>query len=84
MGRDRLVTVPMPAGMLRAGGWVEARISQVLGRTAALDPMRIRTLTTSSIYSTQAFREATGFSPPVDLSGALDRIAAWYLSHNDG
>jgi nucleoside-diphosphate-sugar epimerase len=83
LGRDRSVSVPMPAGMLRAGGWVEARISPVLGRTAALDPIRIRTLTTSSIYSTQAFREATGFSPPVDLSAALERIAAWYLSRND-
>lgn len=84
MGRNRLVTVPMPSGLLRVGGRVEGRISPVLGRTAVLDPMRIRTLTTSSMYSTAAFREATGFDPPIGLAAALERIAAWHVSQNEG
>lgn len=63
--------VGVPAWMARLG----ARAIGGRGGSAA----RIETLTTSVEYSIEAFQAATGYVPPYSLTGAAQRIAAWYV-----
>jgi nucleoside-diphosphate-sugar epimerase len=72
-------TVPVPAVLVRGIGAIEGRLARLRGRLPLLDESRLATLTRSVSYSTVAFREATGFSPPVPFDEALRRLAAAYV-----
>ncbi|MFN8619368.1 MAG: NAD-dependent epimerase/dehydratase family protein [Chloroflexota bacterium] len=72
-------TVPVPRTLVRLGADVSERLAGVMGRRTILDRTRAETMTTSVEYSIEAFRQATGFVPPVALSTSARRIAAWYL-----
>ena len=76
MGRRRLRVLPVPLTALRLASRAEARLRR--GRAPTLDPVRIDTLTRSISYSIDAFRQATGYRPPVDLDEATSRIGRWY------
>ncbi len=78
LGRDRPMMLRVPKLAVRGMGAAETAVSRAVGRTPLLDPVRIETLTSSVSYSTQAFREATGFVPPFTIDAAMVRIAAWH------
>lgn len=56
------------------------RWSHRRGYAPMLTTTRLRTLTESVSYSTEALRAVTGYEPPFDLDASAARIAAWYLS----
>lgn len=73
-GRRRPRTIYVPIAALRVAGAIEGRVAAWRRRTPLLDPVRLDTLTVSVSYSTDAFREATGFVPPVGLREALHAL----------
>lgn len=77
MGRRRVQVLAVPVGALHGLAYLEARLRRP-GRLPILDRTRIDTLTRSVSYSIDAFREATGYRPPVSLRVATQRIGAWY------
>ena len=72
----RVLTVPVRA--LHAASAIEGVVRRVIGGPPILDPIRVETLTCSVSYSIDAFREATGYAPPVGLTVAAQRVADWY------
>lgn len=78
LGRSSTRILPLPVAVIGAVGLAERVARRIIGGAPILDPVRIETLSRSISYSIDAFRDATGYAPPVTLPVAMRRIAAWY------
>lgn len=76
--RVRPLCLPVPLALAQLGVAGLEQLARWRGVSPLLDHSRLRALTTSVSYDISALVRATGYSPPVSLEAAAERIAAWY------